>query len=55
MEVGFKYNFGELKAGDKFAWHGAEYEKISGNCAIEIYSNKIVEFENTLVYLYEVY
>jgi hypothetical protein len=55
LEVGFRYEFGELKAGDKFAWQGGEYEKISGNFAIDLHTNSTVEFGSpTSVYLYEV-
>ena len=55
LEIGFTYEFGELKAGDKFAYQGIEYEKISGNSAVELVTNKIIEFDYpTYVYLYEV-
>lgn len=55
LEVGYDYDFGELKAGDKFVWEGVEYEKISGNSAVR-YDNKIVEIPgDAKVYLYELW
>jgi hypothetical protein len=54
LEVNFKYDFQTLKAGDKFAWNGTEYEKISGNYATRLHDNKQVEIpEGTSVFLYE--
>jgi len=55
MEAGFKYEFGELKAGDIFAYEGLEYEKISGNTAINQVNDKPVTFgPETIVFLCEV-
>lgn len=58
MEIGFYYDFGELKAGDRFAYKGGEYEKISGNFADVLCGDKVVDTEEipegAKVYLYEV-
>ncbi len=55
METGFYYDFGELKAGDRFAWRGGDYEKISGNGATDLFTGSVVEIpEGVAVYLYEV-
>jgi hypothetical protein len=54
LEVNFKYDFSELKAGDKFAYQGIEYEKISGNLAESIRSKALTEINpEEKVYLYE--
>ena len=63
MQAEFHYNFGELKAGDRFAYLGCDYEKISGNCAVLLANGepvmkgkqpKIQEVPaNASVYLYE--
>jgi hypothetical protein len=54
MEEGYRYKFGELKAGDKFAYQGAEYEKISGNFADILGKEECVEIpEDAIVYLFE--
>lgn len=58
-EVGFYCLFGELKAGDKFAYQGANYEKISGNLADLTVNGKIVRTEeippDAKVYVWELY
>lgn len=55
LDIGFKYEFGELKAGDKFAYLGGEYEKISGCMAVNLSTDKVEEFGGDIkVYLYEV-
>ncbi len=56
LEIDYHYDFSELKAGDKFAYEGVDYEKISGNMAVAIRTDKIKDFEaNSRVYLYELY
>ncbi len=49
---GYYYLFGELKAGDKFTHQGREYEKISGNTAVDN-KNQCVEIPNVEVFLFE--
>jgi hypothetical protein len=60
LEVGYHYEFGELKSGDRFAWNGLEYEKLSGNLADLLLGGKLsdpiktVEVPpDTKVYLFE--
>lgn len=36
--------FGELKSGDKFIFKSELYEKLSGNLADNLETNKVVEF-----------
>lgn len=45
--------FGQLKAGDTFFYHCGEYEKISGNYAVDLYTEEVVEFNNEEVRLPE--
>lgn len=54
LEVGYRYDFGQLKPGDKFAWKGLEYEKVSGNFAARLFDDQPTEIpEGIQVYLYE--
>jgi hypothetical protein len=62
LEVGYHYDFGKLKSGDRFAMNGLEYEKLSGNFADRLYGGKIDETKppveipaGTTVYLYQLY
>ncbi len=56
LEVGFSYYFGFLKSGDRFAWGGGEFEKVSGNIAVRLWDEKVVEMpEGVKVHLYEVH
>lgn len=38
--------FGQLKAGDKFLFQGQEYEKISGNTALHLLTDKYIEVDS---------
>lgn len=50
------YDFGELKAGDKFVWKGIEYEKVSGSFASRIVDGKAEEIpDEAKVYLFELW
>lgn len=33
LEINSRYRFGDLVSGDRFAWNGQDYEKLSGTMA----------------------